>query len=62
MARHPISDKTYADWVDIVSTLYFKHKLSKNYILKMFDGHLTEWTLMSVAARYKKENPELFGQ
>jgi hypothetical protein len=58
MAREPISDKQYNEWVDIVALLYYKHNLSKRKILEMFGGHLSEWTLSSVAARYKKEHPE----
>lgn len=58
MAREPVSDKVYQEWVDVVATLYYKHNLSRNQIVKLFGGHLSEWTLTSVAARYKKEHPE----
>lgn len=58
MAREPISDKTYEEWAEIVYTLYYKHNLSRSKIIAMFGGHLSEWTLTSVAARYKKEHPE----
>lgn len=58
MAREPIADKTYEAWKDIVVTLYYKHNLSRRQIISMFGGCLTEWTLTSVAARYKKENPD----
>lgn len=58
MTRDKISDKMYAEWKEIVYLLYYKGKMSRSTILKLFEGGLTEWILTQCAARYKDENPK----
>jgi hypothetical protein len=58
MKRNKISDSIYEEWKDIVYLLYYKGRMSRSAILKLFEGGLTEWTLTQCAARYKQENPK----
>lgn len=58
MTRDKISDAAYEEWKDIVYLLYFKGKMSRSAILKLFEDGLTEWTLTQCASRYAKENPK----
>lgn len=58
MTRDKISDAAYEEWGEIIYLLYFKGKMSRSAILKLFEGGLTEWTLTQCAARYRREHPK----
>lgn len=53
-----VSDKKYAEWLDITIALYFKAGYTSRKIAEMFDTPSLADTIKGIARRYRQENPD----